>query len=101
MSQLIGKHGLEQKQAMKTSMTLRHPSIVFQRQIFEIFLVLKYVCKKLNDWLLLFQQFQFRELVTIAFIQLRLGLIHSVADRRRRNTGYPKKSLKKAKLLSC
>lgn len=45
VSQLIGKHGLEQKQAMKTSMTQRHPTIVFQRQTLGITIVLDMVCK--------------------------------------------------------
>lgn len=30
MSQVIGKHGLEHKQAMETSMTPRHAGFVFQ-----------------------------------------------------------------------
>lgn len=52
VSQLIGKHGLEQKHAMKTSMTPRHPSIVFQRQTFEITIELDMVCK--IRWLVAF-----------------------------------------------
>lgn len=97
MSQMIGKHGLEQKQAMKTSMTPRHPAIVFQRRTFQITIALDTVCQ--ISWLVArLQAYQFEELMAFVFIQL--WLIQSAPVSATRNTGYPE-NLKKEKLLSC